>query len=117
METIQPACARSSGLALWHVDRQEDCYDFIVGTSSVRVHEYQSDSRERIINDEVKSAHFRSAEEVIAKAFVALREKERADDNGHHDDAVRERLNFVEKNRTPLHGVSVKQLIHEGHRL
>jgi hypothetical protein len=54
---------------------------------------------------------------VIAKALVALREKERADDNGHHDDAVREMLNFVEKNRTPLHGVSVKQLIHEGHRL
>jgi putative addiction module CopG family antidote len=73
--------------------------------------------QEQIINDEVKSGHFRSAEEVIAKALVALREKERADDNGHHDDAVREMLNFVEKNRTPLHGVSVKQLIHEGHRL
>jgi hypothetical protein len=23
------------------------------------------------------------------------------DDNGHHDDAVREMLNFIEKNRTP----------------
>ena len=28
--------ARSSGLALWHVDRQENCYDFVVGTRSVR---------------------------------------------------------------------------------
>jgi hypothetical protein len=26
-------------------------------------------------------------------------------------------LDFVEKNRTRLQGVSVKQLIHEGHRL
>ena len=57
---------------------------------------------------------------VCGCALVALREKERsslADDNGHYDDAVREMLNFVEKNRTPLQGVSVKQLIHEGHRL
>jgi len=30
---------------------------------------------------------------------------------------VREMLNFAEANRTPLHGVSVKQLIREGHRL
>ena len=40
-----------------------------------------------------------------------------ATDNGRHDDAVREMLSFVEKNRTPLQGVSVKQLICEGHRL
>ena len=71
---------------------------------------------EQIVNDELKSGHFRSAEEVIAKALVALREKVRsslAGDDGHHDDAVREMLNFVEKNRTPLQGISVKQLIHE----
>jgi Arc/MetJ-type ribon-helix-helix transcriptional regulator len=77
--------------------------------------------QERIVNDELKSGHFRSAEEVIAKALVALREKERsslaAGDNDHRDDAVREMLNFVEKNRAPLQGISVKQLIHERHRL
>ena len=77
--------------------------------------------QERIVNDELKSGHFRSAEEVIAKALAALRERERsslgADDNGHRGDAVREMLNFVERNRTPLQGISVKQLIHEGHRL
>ncbi|MGA7927859.1 MAG: hypothetical protein WCA20_17965 [Candidatus Sulfotelmatobacter sp.] len=42
---------------------------------------------------------------------------ERLKRNGQHDDAVREMLNFVEKNRTLLQGISVKQLIHEGHRL
>ena len=76
--------------------------------------------QERMVNNELKSGHFRSAEEVIAKALLALREKENsslADDNGHHDEAVREMLNFVEKNRTPLQGISVKKLIHEGHRL
>jgi Arc/MetJ-type ribon-helix-helix transcriptional regulator len=77
--------------------------------------------QERIVKDELKSGHFRSAEEVIAQAFVALREKERSslagDSNGRHDNAVREMLDFVEKNRTPLQGISVKQLIRQGHRL
>jgi Arc/MetJ-type ribon-helix-helix transcriptional regulator len=77
--------------------------------------------QERIVNDELKSGHFRSAEEVIAQALVALREKERSslagDSNGPHELPVREMLNFVEENRTPLQGVSVKQLIREGHRL
>lgn len=77
--------------------------------------------QERIVNDELKSGHFQSAEEVIAQALVALREKEGSSvaggSNGQHDDSVREMLNFVEKNRTPLQGVSVKQLIREGHRL
>lgn len=76
---------------------------------------------EQIINDELKAGHFRSAEEVIAGALVALREKERAsltrDGNGPYDEAVREMLHFVEKNRTPLCDISVKQLLHAGHRL
>ena len=31
--------------------------------------------------------------------------------------AVREMISFVERNRTSLQGISVKQLIHEGRRL
>jgi Arc/MetJ-type ribon-helix-helix transcriptional regulator len=75
---------------------------------------------ERIVNDELRSGHFRSPEEVIAKALAALREKEGlavAAENGGYESAVREMLNFVGENRTPLHGISVKQLIREGHRL
>jgi Arc/MetJ-type ribon-helix-helix transcriptional regulator len=78
--------------------------------------------QERIINEEVRSGHFRSVEEVIAKALVVLRERDGAslaagrsvDDRSR---AVREMMNFVEKNRIPLRDVSVKQLIREGHRL
>lgn len=77
--------------------------------------------QERIVNDELRSGHFRSVEEVIAQALAALREKERSsiagESNGRYEGAVREMLNFVEANRTPLEGVSVKQLIREGHRL
>ncbi len=77
--------------------------------------------QERIVNDELGSGHFRSAEEVIAKALAALREKEEPSlaggGNGRQDEAVREVLSFVERNRTSLQGVSVKRLIREGHRL
>jgi Arc/MetJ-type ribon-helix-helix transcriptional regulator len=77
--------------------------------------------QERIVNDELRSGHFRSVEEVIATALAALREKERAStagaSNGDQANAVREMLNFVAENRTPLPGISVKELIREGHRL
>jgi Arc/MetJ-type ribon-helix-helix transcriptional regulator len=77
--------------------------------------------QEEIIKDELESGHFRTAEEVIAEALLALRERERSAGahapNGKEREAVREMIAFVEKNRTRLDGVSVKELIHEGHRL
>jgi Arc/MetJ-type ribon-helix-helix transcriptional regulator len=77
--------------------------------------------QERIVNDELRSGHFRSVEEVIATALAALRERERisltGNSNGDQESAVREMLNFVAENRVPLQGISVKQLIREGHRL
>jgi len=77
--------------------------------------------QEKIIRDELQSGHFRNVEEVIAEALQALREKERsqsaATPNGQQRDAVREMLDFVEKNHTRLDTVSVKELMHEGHRL
>ena len=74
----------------------------------------------RIIEDEASSGHFRSAEEVIAGALDALREKERSTNsatNGAQAEAVRAMLAFAEENHVRLDGVSVRELIHEGHRL
>ncbi len=77
--------------------------------------------QERIVQDELKAGHFRTAEEVIGEALQALRKKEQpsmtAPSDGAQRDAVREMLAFVEENRVRLEGVSVKELIHEGHRL
>jgi putative addiction module CopG family antidote len=77
--------------------------------------------QEKIIREELKSGHFRSVEEVIGEALQVLRAKEQSSEaaasNGSQHEAVREMLEFVEKNRVRLEGVSVKQLIHEGHRL
>jgi len=77
--------------------------------------------QERIVRNELKSGHFRTPENVISHALEALREKEQASPslgtNGAQGEAVREMLAFAEKNRVRLEGVSVKVLIHEGHRL
>lgn len=77
--------------------------------------------QEKIVEAELKSGHFHTVEQVIAEAFEALREKEQSSPgrsaDGERREAVREMLAFVERNRTRLEGISVKELIHEGHRL
>lgn len=66
--------------------------------------------QERIVIDELKSGRFESAEEVIAHALAALREKEASsrttDSNGHDQIDVHEMISFVEKNRTGLQGIA-----------
>lgn len=77
--------------------------------------------QERIVQEELKSGCFHTAEEVIGEALRALREKDQSSGgavaNGGQGEAVREMLAFVDKNRVRLEGVSIKELIHEGHRL
>jgi Arc/MetJ-type ribon-helix-helix transcriptional regulator len=76
--------------------------------------------QEKIVNEELRNGHFSSVQEVIAEALAALRGKKSssisAAGNGQQANAVREMLRFVESNRTTLHDISVKQLIHEGHQ-
>jgi Arc/MetJ-type ribon-helix-helix transcriptional regulator len=76
--------------------------------------------QERIVNEELRSGQYRSAEEVIWQALAALREKARRNSTMPGEErrrAVQDMLEFAEKNRTPLQDVSIKQLINEGHRL
>jgi hypothetical protein len=77
--------------------------------------------QEKIVKEELESGHFRTAEELISQALSALRATVPSSggsvDNGSRREAVREMMEFVERNRTSLRGISVKELIHEGHRL
>ncbi len=76
--------------------------------------------QERIVNEELRSGQYRSAEEVIWQALAALREKARRNATMPGEErrrAVQNMLEFAEKNRTSLQDVSIKELIHEGHRL
>jgi hypothetical protein len=57
---------------------------------------------------------------VVGEALQVLHNKtcsSKSIGNGKQDEAVREMLEFVETNRVRLEGVSVKDLIREGHRL
>lgn len=60
------------------------------------------------MKEELKSGHFHSIKERSRGTGTA---------NGAQREAVREMLAFVERNRVRLEGVTVKELIHEGHRL
>jgi Arc/MetJ-type ribon-helix-helix transcriptional regulator len=77
--------------------------------------------QEAIIQDELKSGHFHSVEEVIGEALQSLRERDRSLTTGMpgatQSEAVCEMIAFVETHHTRLEGISVKELIHQGHRL
>lgn len=89
-----------------------------LGFKAMNIH--LTPEQEKIVKEELKSGQFHTAEEVIAEALQALQDKARSSNtaiaNGKHREAVREMLAFVEKNRVRV-GVSVRELIHEGHRL
>lgn len=79
----------------------------------------------QLIRDELKTGQFRTAEEVIARALETLKAERRTKEKyaglGNisiaQQTAVQDMLEFIDKNRIRLTGVSVKDLIHEGHRL
>jgi hypothetical protein len=107
---------------LWHVEWRTKLVSFDGRLDEVsRMNINLTPEQEQIVKDKLRSGHFRTAEDVIAEALVALRERESSpvagEENGEYSDAVREMLSFVEKNRIRLEDISVKQLIHEGHHL
>lgn len=69
--------------------------------------------QQNMIERQLESGRFRSAEEVIAEALQQLREQSCVHPSGKAQ-AVREMLEFIEKNRVRLRGISVKELLQEG---
>jgi hypothetical protein len=75
---------------------------------------------EKFVAEELQPGNFQSLEEVIGKARLALCEKELSatvESKPSQRESVQEMLAFVQKYHVRLEGVSVKDLIHEGHRL
>jgi Arc/MetJ-type ribon-helix-helix transcriptional regulator len=68
--------------------------------------------QERIIAEEIRSGHFHTPDEVLDQALAALREKRQS-----RRDAVHRIREFGNRHRLSLGGDSIKDLIHEGHRL
>jgi putative addiction module CopG family antidote len=75
--------------------------------------------QQKLIEKEIEAGRFRSAEEVISEAFKALQERGStlSASKKNARQAVGEMRAFVERNRVRLEDISVKQLIHEGHRM
>lgn len=77
--------------------------------------------QERLVKDELASGHYQTAEQVIGEALRALQGRRAGRDmplsSVTQREAVSNMLEFVEKNSVRLGDVSVKELIHEGHRL
>jgi len=75
--------------------------------------------QEQMVDDQLRSGIYRTPEDVVASALRALRKVNPrvSGPGGGQQEAVDEMLRFVESNRTTLTGISVKELIHEGHDL
>jgi Arc/MetJ-type ribon-helix-helix transcriptional regulator len=77
--------------------------------------------QEQLVEDVLNSGEFESVDAVLDQALRSLKHQTRASRstvlNGPDKDAVRQMIEFAERNRTRLEGTSIKDLIHEGHRL
>jgi Arc/MetJ-type ribon-helix-helix transcriptional regulator len=68
--------------------------------------------QKRVADEEIKSGYFSTPGEVLGEALTALREKKES-----RREAGRRLAGFADKHRLSLAGISIKELIHEGHRL
>jgi Arc/MetJ-type ribon-helix-helix transcriptional regulator len=74
---------------------------------------------QRLVQEELRSGHFQSVDEIIVEGVQAWREKHRSNQIGPEQRrrAVEDALAFAKYRAIPLGGISIKELIHEGHRL
>ncbi len=75
---------------------------------------------ERLVQEEIQSGHFQSVDELIVETVPAWREKQHrspASNELKRREAVDRALAFARNRAIPLDGVSIKELIHEGHRM
>ena len=74
---------------------------------------------ERLVQEEIRSGHFHSIDELILEGVRAWREKNRPHraNPAQRRQAVARALAFARNRAISLGGISIRQLIHEGHRL
>ena len=73
---------------------------------------------ERLVHEELRSGHFHSIDDIILRGIHARREKEQPQrSDAQRRQAVERALDFAKHRAVPLNGVSIKELLHEGHRM
>ena len=78
-----------------------------------------SPETQRLVQEELERCHFHSVDELIVEGIQAWREKHNSQQLSTEQRrlAIARMKEFAEKNRTSLGGISIKELIHEGHRV
>ncbi len=72
---------------------------------------------ERLVQEELRSGHFHSVDEIIVQGVRAWREKQPGQKSEpQRREAVERALDFALRRAVPLNGVSIKELVREGHR-
>jgi Arc/MetJ-type ribon-helix-helix transcriptional regulator len=70
------------------------------------------------VQEELQSGHFNSIDELIIQGVQAWREKHYLQSTIKDTrQAVDRALEFAKHRAVPLKGISIKELIHEGHRM
>lgn len=72
---------------------------------------------ERLLDEEISKRAFQSPDEVILAAIRVLRAQNQEPTVSERHKAVEWALDFARHKAIPLEGISIKELIHEGHRL
>lgn len=72
----------------------------------------------RLVREELESGHFHSVDEIIVQGIRARRETTQTPANETlRREAVERALHFALHKVVPLNGASIRELLHEGHRL
>jgi hypothetical protein len=74
---------------------------------------------EQLVQEELQVSNFGSVDQLIVQSVRAWREKygSKQRTTEQRRQAVARMREFAEKNRTPLGDISIKDLLHEGHRM
>jgi Arc/MetJ-type ribon-helix-helix transcriptional regulator len=73
---------------------------------------------ERLVQEEMQSGRFHSIDEIILQGIRTRHEKEQPQPSeAQRRQAVERALDFARHRAVCLDGISIKQLLHEGHRV
>ncbi len=74
---------------------------------------------ERLVQEELQRGHFQSVDQLIVEGVHALREKHPTNRPNAEQrlEAVEQALEFARNRAISLGGISIKDLIHEAHRV
>ena len=72
---------------------------------------------ERLVEQQIRAGKYYSAEEVVARALEMLAESEPTEEEVSRREAVKDMMDFASQHKFTLgENLSIKDLLHEGHK-